>query len=213
MVRYLCGALLMSFLVLPSASLSSEIRLNEVYYHDQDTYQWAEIFNGGAEIADLGGWIFSRHSTLVQAEYFVIPAGTVVPAEGFLLLCADGDALKARFDVPPGVEILEYGSASQGLLLETDGDDVYLLDPHLAEVDAMWYGDGGDRGSFQSAPLVAFGHSLGRFPDGESTGVPSADFYDYRDPTPGISNPPRAGIDRSTWGRIKAMYSVKRRRA
>ncbi len=211
MVRFLCGFLSIGLLVLPLASKGAEIALNEVYYHDQRETQWIEIYNSGPEPIDVSGWTFSRHISLVEGEYFVIPGGSVLSPERFLLICADVEALKGKFDIPDGVDVLEYGSTAQNLVMETDGDDIYLLDPEGAEADAVWYGDGGDRGSSQSAPLVDFGHSLGRFPDGHGTGVPSADFNDYRDPTPGGPNPPRASIDKSTWGKIKAMYSAKRR--
>lgn len=207
-------SVLFSLILLSTALVSraTEIVFNEIYYNDLDQNQWVELYNAGGVEVDIGGWIFSRHSTAVEGEYLMIPQNTVIPPGKFMLLCADAEALGANFDPPQEVGILEWGSSPNGqnLSLEEDGDDIYLLNVGRMVVDVVWYGDGGDRGSFQAAPSVGQGHSLGRFPDGAGGGVPSVDFHDYREPTPGVANPPFSGLNKSTWGKIKAMYSVRR---
>jgi 2',3'-cyclic-nucleotide 2'-phosphodiesterase (5'-nucleotidase family) len=68
--------------VLPAGA--DGIVLNEV---SSDPSDWAEIFNAGDADVDLSGWFVSDDGGTAGAE--ALPAGTVVPAEGYLVLAKD----------------------------------------------------------------------------------------------------------------------------
>ena len=59
-------------------------------------------------------------------------------------------------------------------------------------LDALGYGEIGTfvfTGEWLPAPDVEYGHSLGRYPDGDDTDNNEADFNDYDTLTPGEPNP------------------------
>jgi len=58
--------------------------LNEVESSGGTPGDWVELFNAGTNPADVSGWRFLDNDPTHTA--FVIPAGTVIPAAGFLVL-------------------------------------------------------------------------------------------------------------------------------
>lgn len=57
---------------------------------DGEYYDWIELHNTGDAEVDLGGW---RLSDTDAREKYLVPAGTVIPAEGYLVLwCGAGGA-------------------------------------------------------------------------------------------------------------------------
>jgi spore coat protein CotH len=64
--------------------------INELFYHPEDeevdnniAKEFVELHNTGTVAVDVGGWFFSR-----GIEYR-FPEGTVIPANGYLLVCKD----------------------------------------------------------------------------------------------------------------------------
>jgi hypothetical protein len=83
-----------------SAPLEHDIIINEIMYHPlsglaQDEY--LELYNRGTNAVDVGNWRF------VDGISFVIPPGTVIPADGYLVVARDRTHLLSKYpQLTPG---------------------------------------------------------------------------------------------------------------
>jgi len=210
---------LIGFLLLSGLS-AADVVINEIMVQfdsdaDEDL-QWIELYNDGPQDIDVSGWLLSTSpiQSLIKRRDLVLPQGAVVPAHGYLLLVNDLDDTKdhdgrcfsSQWSPPAGVEIIEYGLDAPQLNLDVSGDDVHLADAGRNEIDAVWYGHGGEMGGDQAAPDVTAGSSLGRNPNGRDTDDPAADFIAFSHPTPGASNQSAPVTQRSTWSKIKLLF-------
>jgi len=212
------------FLIIGSLCLSglsaADVVINEIMVQldeeaDEDL-QWIELYNDGPQDVDVSGWLLATSpiQRLAKRRDLVLPAGTVIPAHGYLVLVNDlddtrdhdGRCFNDRWTLPAGVEAVEYGADAPQLNLETSGDDIHLSDDGKNEIDALWYGTGGDVGSLNAAPDITAGSSLGRNPNGRDTDDPAADFIAFSHPTPGASNQSAPVTQRSTWSKIKLLF-------
>ncbi len=90
-------------------ALAVTVKINEVESSGGTPGDWVEFFNTGAAAADISGYLFVDNGTTP----YVLPAGSVVPAGGFLVLdeaqfgfgLGSGD--DARLLAPDGVTILD----------------------------------------------------------------------------------------------------------
>jgi len=130
---------------------------------DGDDDDWIELYNGGSVAIDVGGMYLSDN--IGSSTQYQIPAGTVVPAGGYLILWADGDGEGNHL----------------GFKLSGAGESVGLFDSqarYYAPIDAVYFGP--------QTPDV----SWGRFPDG-STGLTTGgggEWHAMHVPTPGGPN-------------------------
>lgn len=185
--------------------VAEDITINEVYYtvkNNSDKSQWIELYNNSNTAIDMSGWKISASKD--PNTGFLIPGGTIINPKDFFIFAASTDVMASLWGLTKNV--IEYGDA---LTYSQNGDDIHLFDTTSKEVDAVWYGDGGEMGSINAANPVSFGMSLARNPDGKDTDNPSQDFYEHF-PTPGQSNS-FTGFSQSTWGKIKAIYSIKKK--
>lgn len=182
---------------------AGDITINEIYYTTKtngNETQWIELFNDSNSDIDISGWKLSLSESTDQA--FTVPAATVINGKDFLIFAASSDVMSSLWGL--NKDIIEYGDA---LDIARTGDDIHLFNENDDEVDAVWFGDGGEMGSGNAASIVSFGMSLARYPDGSDTDNPARDFSE-RFPTPEQSNS-FTGFNQSTWGKIKAIYSIK----
>jgi hypothetical protein len=94
-MRLMGIAVLLAFLPLTAAL--ADVVINEILYNapdDRDSMQWIEFYNTGAESVDLSDW------SLDQGKVFVFPAGTRIPARGYLVVALDPDAFRKIYDLP-----------------------------------------------------------------------------------------------------------------
>ncbi len=93
------GSLLWSELAVPSPGASNgpaldrPIVINELHYHplsEQDEDEFVELHNRSAQAVDVGGWRF------VDGIDLTLPAGTVIPAQGFLAVARDVARLRSN---------------------------------------------------------------------------------------------------------------------
>ncbi len=193
------------------------VKINEVMYdlandgsQGSEPYgEWIELFNAGTQDVDLSGWILTdiNHPDTTYEGRFVFPNGTVLPAGSFLVLTHTADTFLQYFTVPQGVPVLSYGEGDGDYLrLSNAGDDVHLFMADGTEVDAVWYGNGGQMGSTHAAPDVDPGQSLIRYPDGQDTDVPEFDFVGTDSLTPGWGNV--LGVTEGTPGQAPALIQV-----
>jgi hypothetical protein len=74
----------------PYVPVPGDAALNEMLALSSDgSSDWVELYNEGELEMDLEGWAITDHHGLVDP--YVFEQGTVVPAEGFLVLLADGE--------------------------------------------------------------------------------------------------------------------------
>lgn len=116
--------------------------VNEVYPHGGDPLtdpDWVELKNTGSAATDVSGYRVRDSKTTVA-----IPAGTIIPAGGYLVLYCD--------DIPDG------GAADRIHLPFKLGsaDQINFLDPTGVKID----------GTSWNALTAPTGKSYGRLPDG-----------------------------------------------
>lgn len=110
--------------------LAANVVINEIHYDPADKtkpLEFVELFNGG-DAADLSGWRLSG------AIDFAFPAGTQLPAGGYLVVAENPAALLAN-----------YGAAALGPFtgsLSNDGEKLELIDGQGLERDQVNYGAG-----------------------------------------------------------------------
>lgn len=128
------------------------VTINEVMASNQKTItdtangkfsDWVELYNGGNAPVDLTGYRLT--DTLTNKTQFVIPAGYVIPAKGFLLVWADGD---------PALNSPSRPDLHVNFKLAETGEEIGLYAPDDRLVDGFAFG----------AQIADF--SLGRYPDG-----------------------------------------------
>jgi hypothetical protein len=219
-MKGLLSLVIITSFVLVAGLCFGDVVINEVMYRasagaDEDL-QWIELYNAGSEAVDVAGWILANHPFQGDAKSrdLVFPEGTVIAAGGYLLLVNDLDDSKDRdgscftnlWDVPAGAQVIEYGRNVPQLSFELAGDDLHLSADGKKDVDAMWYGDGGEMGGTGAAPAAPEGSSLGRNPNGQDTDDPARDFVKFTHPTPGASNQSAPVTQRSTWSKIKLLF-------
>jgi hypothetical protein len=106
---------------------------------------WFELYNTGADVADLAGYYLT--DTLTDKTQFAIPSGYVVPAHGRLLVWADGETLKNTGS----------GDLHVNFQLSKSGESIALISPEKVVIDNVVFGK-------QTNDI-----SQGRFPDGGTT--------------------------------------------
>jgi hypothetical protein len=81
-------------------TFNTDIVINEIMYDQrpltqspfvEDPEQWVEVYNRGAVTVDLSGWSFS------DGIDFTIPAGTALPAGGYLVISNNAAALQSKW--------------------------------------------------------------------------------------------------------------------
>ena len=90
---------------------------------------WFELYNAGANEVDLTGYRLT--DTLTNTAKFVIPAGTIIPPEGFLLVWADeesGQTGRTNQDLHVNFKLSQTGEA------------IGLFAPDGTTVDAITFG-------------------------------------------------------------------------
>lgn len=115
----------------PAAATLAQVRLNELMAQNTSavnhagTYpDWIELYNAGPSGVDLGGWSLSKDGRPGQ---FVFPAGTLLPAGGYLVVWCD-----AVTNTTPGLHT--------GFTLEVSGGAVFLFNAATQRVDAVSFG-------------------------------------------------------------------------
>ncbi|RMD82483.1 MAG: lamin tail domain-containing protein [Candidatus Dadabacteria bacterium] len=114
--------------VVPYEPMTS-VRINEFLAHSDPGVDWVELYNPTAQPVDIGGWFLSdRFDDLTRFE---IPAGTVIPAGGYLVFdetqigfglsspCGDEIILSAGDGVSPTGprDYAEFGPTDSGVTI------------------------------------------------------------------------------------------------
>ena len=125
-------------------SASQDVVINEIMYHpidDNPDKEFIELYNRGGTAVDLTGWRFS------SGVNFGFPAGTIVPAGGYLVVGRDPALLRSIYGLGEGEivgpEGTEEAKAAFGQLRDS-GERITLKDSLDRTVDTLRYHDGGE---------------------------------------------------------------------
>ena len=101
--------------LLPPMAINEFMASNATAFADEsgEYDDWIELANPNYEDVDISGWYIS--DDLEDATKFEIPEGTVLPAEGFLILWADKEE--------------DQGALHLNFKLDADGEAVILIHP------------------------------------------------------------------------------------
>lgn len=112
--------------------ISDAIVINEIFYNgiNDSPEQWVELHNKSEEAVDVGGWRLS------EGVSYTFPAGTTIPAGGFVVVAWDPAAFAT---LHPGVTALGPWSGN----LSRKGETLRLRDAADNVVDEVTYYDGG----------------------------------------------------------------------
>lgn len=162
--------------VRPSA-VGTGVRINEVESNGGVPGDWVELYNDGDAPVDLSGYVFRDND---DSRGYVLPAGTVIPARGFLVLDERANGV-GNFD-------FGLGAADAARLFRPDGTtlvDTYAWTAHAATT----YGRCPDgTGAFATTSLSTKGAAndcavLVRINEVESSGGVPGDWVELYNPS------------------------------
>lgn len=140
---------------------------------------WIELFNRTAQDLPLGGLYMS--DAVASPGQWRIPDGTVLPANGYLIVWADDDAGQPGVHAP--------------FKLSAGGEAIVLANPDLTTVDSVVFGAQAANisyaripngtGSFRQVPATLGAYNF----DPALSGVPSADLFALAPAAPNPFNP------------------------
>lgn len=164
------------------AVLEGKLLITEVLYDVaapaqgvETTNEWVEIHNGTDASIDLTGYTLADNTSSDP-----IPAGTILPAGGFLIVTPGADTA-ALWSVPAeAMVVVLAGPIGNGL---AGNDNVRLLNPSAVVIDGVSWGTNIDPLN-PGAAGVAEGNSLARTPITADTNT-AADWAEDATPTPG----------------------------
>jgi hypothetical protein len=108
--------------------LRHDVIINEIHYNPDvktELVEFVELYNKGSTAVDLAGW------RLADAVAYTFPAGTSIPARGFLVVARDPAAFQSKFKV-----------SARGPwtgVLSNEGETVLLCDAARRVVDEVDY--------------------------------------------------------------------------
>ncbi len=117
-----------------------DIVINEINYHSPDTCDtgdWVELYNAGATTIDLSGWFLQDGGH----NYFNLPANTILPSDGYLVLVQDSALFQA---IHPTVTNFIGGfgnSPTGGFGLSGAGEWISINNADRSYMDTVHYDD------------------------------------------------------------------------
>ncbi|MFM1931822.1 MAG: hypothetical protein RL226_1125, partial [Bacteroidota bacterium] len=150
------------FALLITASASAQVVLNEFSAANYNNFgvgggwtgefeDWVEFYNPTGAGIDIGGYFLSDN--VADPGKFEIPAGTVVPANGHLVVLCTG-----FFDENPN----QFGYLNTNFKInQTQGESLIFSDPGLSIINSYTFGT--------DIPAFSMNHSYGRTTDGSNT--------------------------------------------
>ena len=127
-----------AFEIIPNfTSLSTQLVINEINYRSSDTFNpddWIEIYNPKAEPIDISNWELRDEN---DANVFIIPDGTQIQGNGFLVFVKDESDFVSMFPNIPFIGELGYGlgRADSVRLYNSDGN---IIDGVSYDSEAPW---------------------------------------------------------------------------
>ncbi len=118
----------------------NDIVINEINYDsspDFDTEDWIELYNNSENDVDVSGWIFKDKD---NDHKFVLPEGTVLQENNYLVLCRDTTAFINLFKTQDGYKSINY-IGNFNFKLSSKGELIRLYNKSNELVDSLTYDD------------------------------------------------------------------------
>lgn len=128
--------------LLPSI-LAGQVVIHEIHYDPADktaAEEFVELHNAGDAAVDLSGWM------LADAVSFVLPAGTVIGPQAYLVVAQDPGALTSRFGPVPAVGPFNGRLSNRGERIALYNQEGGLEDEVDYRRGFPWPTVGGDEG-------------------------------------------------------------------
>ena len=179
---------------------AGRVLISEVVYDPPgpDEAEFVELVNPTGAPVDLNGYALG--DAVYSADFEDMrhfPAGTVLPANGTLIVTISAAAFRAEFGIVPQFEIVDsdptvpeliddpaWGDPEALFRLGNSGDEVLLI-RWDGLVDVVTYGDGYHSAVVGCPLLVPPARSLERYPYWRDTDDCAADFRAWAFPSPG----------------------------
>ncbi|MGC9326805.1 MAG: lamin tail domain-containing protein, partial [Candidatus Hinthialibacter sp.] len=117
------------------SSASSDVMIHEIMYHPQASEfdsEYLELYNFSNQSVDVSGWEFT------EGVNFTFPQGTVIEANGYLLVCRNELFLRSFYNLDSSIQTVGNFAPSN---LSNDGEEIRLYDANGNEVDRVEYND------------------------------------------------------------------------
>ncbi len=170
--------------------------------------QWVEIYNPTSNKINLDGW-------KIRNAFGEDPLWGSIGPHGYLVIVSSRSSFNELFPTFNNSGLIEIQDHTIGSGLNWKNDMLSLIDPDGNISDCVNWGIP-DPGWKYSNPFLwnpgisSNSDVIARYPNGKDTDSP-VDFRGTSKPTPGSVNLQTSGLDTSTWGKIKALFSGKRR--
>ena len=113
--------------------------INEINYNSIDNFDpgdWVEVYNPHPYSLDVSGWVFKDSD---DTHSFPFPEGTVIEANGYLVLCTNATAFANLFpDVSNYIGDTGFGLSGSGELIRIYDDAGTLIDAVTYDDNAPW---------------------------------------------------------------------------
>jgi hypothetical protein len=120
----------------PAAQAAANVVINELHVDPDvktEQVEFVELYNIGTEAVSLDGW------TLDGGVFFTFPAGTSLPAGGYLIVVQDLADIKAKWSTLKQAAYSSHVLGPFGGKLDNEGDSVVLRDAAGRIVDEVTY--------------------------------------------------------------------------
>jgi hypothetical protein len=118
---------------------SDSLVINEINYKSSsvyDTEDWVEFYNPHPYDLNIENWFFRDDN---DDHKFIFPQNTIIPSEGYLVLCRDSSAFRIFFpEVYNVYGNMDFGFSSNGELLRLYNDQDVLIDFVEYGISAPW---------------------------------------------------------------------------
>ncbi|MFC1489851.1 lamin tail domain-containing protein [Candidatus Latescibacterota bacterium] len=121
-----------------TASDLNTIVINEINYNSAqslDSGDWIELYNASDAQVDISGWTFKDSN---DDNTFVIPAGSLIPPNGYFIIANNSDKFLYEFEKP------SHYTGDFNFGLSNAGEAVRLYDAQENLIDIVTYGVEGD---------------------------------------------------------------------
>lgn len=116
-----------------------KVVINEISYNQSSSFNtedWVEIFNNSDTSINISGWTFKDSD---DTHSFIIPEGTELTSNSYLVLCTDTSLFKPLFpSVQNYIGNTGFGLSGNGELIRLFDDQMNLIDSLVYDDTAPW---------------------------------------------------------------------------
>ncbi len=121
------------------STATDPIVINEINYNSSDALNsddWIELYNPNTNSVDISGWYFEDEG----GNFFGLPANTIIPANGYLVLVENASKFSAIYPLITNF-IGDFGRDPRGFGLSGGGELITLKNANGVLVDEVDYDD------------------------------------------------------------------------